>query len=890
MDWWLFTFFLGAILSLFLPIVPALFQLFLLLLIAIVFFYFKPLRSTSGLLFGALVVLASAGSYFYQIKQSEFSSQVALASQNKHALIVQGRVANLQTKQHLDISTASHSNEASLNKTRNNKKARFNFYVTHLDEQALNKPVLIRLSWDKPLFSVQQGQVLRLKVKLKPAHGLRNVGAFNYKRWLMSKQITFTGYVSNKINKSKLTRVPVNTLFTTSGSLQSESVQQHAQPKRQKALYVNQIVTEELTFRQQLFNRYQSALVHLTDEKHHQFSPLLLALTFGERGTLTTEHWQVLQRSGIGHLIAISGLHVGLVAAASYFIFLGLLRSLVLLPLNIQKVNARYVAIVLSLLCALFYCFLAGFSIPTVRAIVMLSMYWVFRLLCLKVSAKRIILLTLFILIILEPLSVLTVSFWLSLYAVMCLFIIAWRFKSFLMKGHYIIRFLKGLIVVQLSLTFLLLPLTALFFQQVSLVAIAANLIAIPWMSVISIPLALSSVLVLPFSEWLAQGLMNLQLTTTAMLWSFIKVLVDNSLSVLTVSQIQLFVLVLLYLITLLLVLFPQLFNRLTCYAYLVLNHALTIFSKSKQASILLGISVFVLLSFQLSTGESLENHHDKFTADNVSFNGDSSWQLIMQDVGQGLSLLLVKNERGILYDTGASYPSGFNMTDAVTIPTLKYRGVNTLDWLILSHSDNDHAGGFDKLHEQVNIKQLLTNSPLIAADKKLIADIKQQPCVQGHDVIWQGLTIKPLWPTKDWLLAQQAKQKQKNNDSCVLLISDGHHKLLLTGDISAKIERKLLSLHPDLKADVLVVPHHGSKTSSSNGFIRQVAPQLALISAGYLNRWSMPVPEILNKYRQLGINTVNTANVGAVEVTFANGRIFYQSYRDNLRPFWFLN
>ncbi|TPH14030.1 DNA internalization-related competence protein ComEC/Rec2 [Litorilituus lipolyticus] len=885
MDWWLFTFFLGAILSLFLPIVPALFQLILLLLIAIVFFYFKPLRSTSGLLFGAIVVLASAVSYFNQIKQSEFSSQVALASQNKHSLIVQGRVANLQINQQSNISTSSHSNRAKLNKTRKNKKARFNFSVTHLDEQVLNQPVLIRLSWDNPLFSVQQGQLLRLKVKLKPAHGLRNVGAFNYKRWLMSKQVAFTGYVSNKINKSKLIHVPVNTLLTSQASLQ-----QHAQSKRQKTLNVNQIVNEELTIRQQLFDRYQSALVQLTDEKHHQFSSLLLALTFGERTTLTTEHWQVLQRSGIGHLIAISGLHVGLVAAASYFICLGILRSLVFLPLNIQKVNARYVAIVASLLCAIFYCFLAGFSIPTVRAIVMLSMYWVFRLLCLNVSAKRIILLTLFILIMLEPLNVLTVSFWLSLYAVMCLFIIAWRFKSFLMRGHYITRFLKGLIVVQLSLTFLLLPLTALFFQQISLVAIAANLIAIPWMSVISIPLALSSVLVLPFSELLAQGLMSLQLTTMAMLWSFIKMLVDNSWSVLTVSQYQLFTLVLLYLITVWLLLFPHLFYRLTCYAHLVLNYALTVFSKLKQASTLFGLSVFVLSSFQLSTGERSENHHDKSTAYKVSSNGENSWQLIMQDVGQGLSLLLVKNERGILYDTGASYPSGFNMTDAVTMPTLKYRGVNTLDWLILSHSDNDHAGGFSKLHEQLNIKQLLTNSPHVVSAQNLITEIKKQPCVQGHDVMWQGLTIKPLWPSKAWLLAQQANQKQKNNDSCVLLISDGHNKLLLTGDISAKIEGKLLTLYPALKADVLVVPHHGSKTSSSNGFIRQVAPQLALISAGYLNRWSMPVPEILNKYRQLGINTVNTADVGAVEVTFTNGRIFYQSYRDNLRPFWFLN
>ncbi|WP_182440161.1 DNA internalization-related competence protein ComEC/Rec2 [Colwellia sp. RSH04] len=874
MDWWLFTFFLGAILSLFLPIVPALFQLFLLLLIAIVLYYFKISRFTSGLFFGACWILAFAGGYFYQIELSDLSRQVADAIKNRQAIVVKGNVVSLQANQYRHLPALD--NIAATTSVKNTK-VKFNFEITDINDQVLNTPILARLNWNKPLFNVHQGQVLKLNVKLKPAHGLRNVGAFSYKRWLISKDIAFTGYVSNKVHKPKADSASEQTqqkrLLNT-----HHTTQFIQQSKKEHSQYANEVLVHKPSLRQQLFNHYQGMLNALNDETTFQFAPLLLALTFGERSTLTTEQWQTLQQSGIGHLIAISGLHIGLVASASYFIFLLFFRSVVVLPVNIQTINARYVAIIFSLLCALFYCFLAGFSIPTMRALVMLSMYWLFRLLGLKVTAKRIILLTIFIIILLEPLSVLTMSFWLSLYAVTCLFIITWRFKYYLISGNYLIRFLKGLVVVQLSLTLLLLPITALFFQQVSLVAIAANLIAIPWMSVISIPLALFSIIALPFSEWLAQSLMSIQLSTTAMLWSIIEGLVSYSWSVLVISSSQLYWLLLLYLVSVILLIFPNVGKFLNYYLFQHFNilSQLSSFSRLRALSLTF-FAAFILLGGQLSLSASKQKINDNFAT-------RQAWQLVVQDVGQGLSLLLIKEKNALLYDTGASYPSGFNMADSVTLPVLKNKGISALDWVVLSHSDNYHAGSFSQLSSQIKINNLLTNVSLTTTD------IQRQPCVQGNHFIWQGLTVTSLWPSKEWLSEQKAAKKQKNNDSCVLLISDGYHKLLLTADISTKIEHELLRLYPRLDADVLVVPHHGSKTSSSKKFIKQLAPEFALISAGYLNRWSMPVPEVLKKYHLFKTTVVNTADVGAIVVNFKGEQLHLESYRDSLRPFWFLN
>jgi len=502
MDWWLASFFMGAILSLFLPIVPDLFVLFSLLLLSIIFFYYpknsvKPLRSSSGLLFGISWMLFNAFVFQHSWQENNLN---AIELSNK-AQWVQGQVLSLYSPKKL-----SKSNDSLVD-----NRLRFNFNITHLNKAKLNKAMQVRLSWTNASLLLQQGQTALLNVKLKPAHGLSNLGGFSYKTWLNSQAIIATGYVTNSKNKHK---------------------------SNHKS---NHILSDKNTLRQQLFLDYKKRLFDYKPD--HELSPLLLALGFGSRADLNKELWQVLQATGTGHLIAISGLHIGLVATGSYFLIMLIIR---LLPLRfvvsgnqLQLMNIRYVAIALSMVAAVSYGYLAGFSLPTIRALVMLSFYWAIRLLAINISIKRWLLLTLFVLTLTTPFSLFTASFWLSVYAVTIIFMTLWRFKHFISAGHKLWRFIKGLIVIQLSLTLMLLPVSAIFFQQISLTALMANIIAVPWMSFLSIPLCLLSVLLMPISATLSQFFIMLCLETLQYLWSYLAYLSIQPWSVITLSSVN---------------------------------------------------------------------------------------------------------------------------------------------------------------------------------------------------------------------------------------------------------------------------------------------------------------------------------------------------------------
>ncbi len=806
MDWWLASFFIGSILSLFLPIVPDLFVLFLLILLSITLFSYKPLRLSSGLFFGASWMLLNAFHYQNLWQDNNLNSlELAAAPQ-----WVKGQVSSLQ----------SSANPIQI--TSNKKSLRFNLNVTHVNSKKLNTIIKIRLSWKDASFSVQQGQVVELKVKFKPAHGLANLGGVSYQTWLRSKRIIATGYVIKDKD---------NYVFKTQNSI-----------------------------RQQLFNTYKGLL------PEHDLSPLLLALGFGSRSDLNQQLWQVLQTTGTGHLIAISGLHIGLVATGSYFFIMLLIR---LLPLSLcnnlrlfQTINIRYFVIAVSLGVGIIYGYLAGFSLPTIRALLMLSIYWLSRVLSLHISIKRWLLLTLFLLALMTPFSLFTASFWLSVYAVTIIFLTLWRFKSVLNRGNAVWRFIKGLFVIQLSLTLMLLPISAVFFQQVSLVALFANLVAVPWMSFFSIPLCLLSVFAMPFSESLSQFLMTCCLDSLQSLWHYLSYLSQQTWAVVKLSNMDIKLLVLLGIISI-----CWLFQLPIMNNYFIHNQ------KKQMIKFFVAISCSNLLFFVVITKTLNTNALNTISSNiNVLEKADyTPWQLVVFDVGQGLSLLIQRDSNAILYDTGAAYPSGFNMADAVILPYLQYSGVAQLDKLIISHSDNDHAGGLTKIQESIVLNELIYNNK--QAPKNAV-------CLQGKSFFWQNLHFKMLWPKNI--------VSKENDDSCVLLISDGKHSVLLTGDISKKIETALLQEYPKLSTDILIVPHHGSKTSSSDLFITTLQPSFAVASAGYINRWHMPVTEVVQRYKQHNVKLLNTAKSGQIIFTMSDQGISKRSYYHDLWPFWF--
>jgi len=344
----------------------------------------------------------------------------------------------------------------------------------------------------------------------------------------------------------------------------------------------------------------------------------------------------------------------------------------------------------------------------------------------------------------------------------------------------------------------------------------------------------------MPISETLTQLFIMLCLESVQLLWHYLTYLSIQPWAVIELEKLNVQLLVIGGGLSVVIVFFQPKITFNYRYAFILLCCSAFIFGVSKINEI---------------QGHSLKN-----------------WQLVVFDVGQGLSVLIQRDNKAILYDTGASYPSGFNMVEAAVLPYLQYAGIQKLDKVIISHSDNDHAGGLKVLQQSIPIDELIFNS----------SKNNNRACQQGKAFNWQGLTIEMLWPEK--VIAKE------NDDSCVLLISDGKHKVLLTGDISKKVEAKLIVQYPQLQADILVVPHHGSKTSSSNAFISQLKPQFAIVSAGFLNRWHMPVVDVVQRYQANNIQLLNSAKSGQIIISFAEKGIRYQTYHDDLWPFWFSN
>lgn len=783
MDWWLLSFFLGALLSLFLPIVPTYFYVVLFIVLTVLTCFFQNTRRFALLILGMSWMLFHGANYHKNIEN--LSEELAGVANRK--LEIHGIVDSIPQQK--------------------SGVVRFNFIVTKIADRHLHDKIRIRLSWQKTKHVFKLGQLWRLSIRIKPAHGLANIGGFSYQTWLRKNDIIATGYVIGKSD--------------------------------------NKLLDDYAGIRQKLYNQLTS---HLPE---NQLAPLLLALSFGERSKLTKAHWQILQTTNTQHLIAISGLHLGLIATMSFAVFSLLVKFAPLFRLLKPKykeivvdTNIQMAIVLLSCATVLFYAYLAGFSIPTLRALFMLFLYWGARMLGVKLSPIRWLLITLFLITLITPFSLFSSSFWLSFYAVSIIFLFVWRFKALTSNNKpnksfrsKISFWLKGGFYLQCALVLLMIPISLQFNHQLSLVALPANLIAVPWMSFTSIPLSLLAVIFLPISITISEHLINLSLLSLEMLWWWLEILSGLSVASINASNLYLTVGIIIVLFFIIRVVLAVNVTRLHLF--------------------FLSLVLVSVISLTLFLQQN-----------------EKRWQLSVMDVGQGLSVIVEANNRVMVYDTGAEFPSGFSMAETVVLPYLKFRGLSTLDWLVLSHNDNDHAGGVNTLESSLSINKKLSN----------FGDNSQR-CLSGRSFNWQFLQVQILSP--DTVVGEE------NDDSCVLKISDGNTSVLLPGDISSKVEKHLVESHIEksvLKSDIMVVPHHGSKTSSSKAFIKAVSPSLAIFSAGYLNRWNMPVQQVVERYKQQNIATLNTAIDGTIIVRIEPDTHSVYTYRNDIWPFWFAN
>ncbi|MGB1109740.1 MAG: DNA internalization-related competence protein ComEC/Rec2 [Gammaproteobacteria bacterium] len=640
-------------------------------------------------------------------------------------------------------------------------------------------PGLIRLSWREAPAELQPDSRLSLRVRLRSPHGFRNPHLFDYERWLFQQGIGATGYV----REGQL-------LATGERSLDK--------------------------LRWSLAGSIRGAL------GEGDGAALIQALSVGYRGDLRPELRRQFQDAGTAHLIAISGLHVAMVSG---LVFLLVVRGLK--PRWLDWTPMHWAA-VLSILAAGAYAALAGFALPTLRAWVMLSVVLGAVLARRRINWNRGLLLALAVVLMLMPLSVLDAGFWLSFGAVLSLIYSGSADNS---RGYF-----QRLLISQAVLFVGLFPLLSFWFGAVPLWSPLMNLIAIPLVGAVCVPLSLLGLGLQALGEPLgvSLGLPLLVVAAWVLEW-----FADAQAWLLGEADITWSI------------------AAAPIWAYLLAaTGALLLFSPMAWKLRLLGLGFGLPLILGVA-------------------NRPPVLAITVMDVGQGQAVLLQTANHALVYDMGPRYRSGFDTGAAIVLPLMRALGENNPDILLASHDDLDHAGGSKALRKAFEDAVFMAPGPIEGK-------APDRHCRSGQSWRWDGVHLEVLHPPT-------GLSANDNNMSCVLKVGWKDHAVLLTGDIEASVERDLVRTMPmKLAADLMLAPHHGSRSSSSIEFIDAVSPRWVLISAGWGNRWSMPHDEVLMRYREKGLSPYVTADSGAISASLNDtGEWRIREERERRRYLW---
>jgi competence protein ComEC len=674
---------------------------------------------------------------------------------------------------------------------------RFNF--APLPSEKWPNPGHLRLIWfSEPEQPLRPGQQWQLTVRLKRAHGMLNPGVFDYSKWLFKNRILTIGTVQDNADKPRLLSQP--SVFNIDN------------------------------WRYRLAKAIRHNLGELPS------TGILIALAVGERQWVTQEQRTVLGQTGTAHLIAISGLHIGLIALFAIAFFWIVRRGLRLYPSKAMYwLPAPRFAALLSLLAAFYYALMAGFSLPTQRAFIMVAVAVSGIIFARQVS--HLLALALLFVLLWDPLSVLSAGFWLSFGAVAA---ILYALKGKRNTGlSSLNKWGVGTFRTQWAATLGLFPIVLAIFGYIPLTSFLANMVAIAWVSFVIAPLTLlgtALILVLPS---LGSTLLQFAASVFDALWVFIDWLAKWS-----VWQRHT----------------PPLWTVIAA----MVGVAILLLPRGFPAR-WLGI-LWILPIF--------------FTPPAHPQRGEVWFSLL--DVGQGLAAVVRTENYVLVYDTGPKFCSGSNTGKMVVVPFLRAKGIQQVDKLLISHGDNDHIGGAQSVLENLKVDQVLSSAPE-KIEEILSADSKVLSCQTGQHWRWDGVDFQILHPPANYVA------KKRNDHSCVLKVSSAGGTLLLAGDIEKNSEYYLVRHHQsDLAADILVVPHHGSQTSSTESFIEAVNPSIALFSTGYLNHFGHPKKEIVQRYRRRKISVWDTAPAGAISFRLSAEGISAPSLaREEMRHYW---
>ncbi len=672
---------------------------------------------------------------------------------------------------------------------------RFVFDVEGVFTPGAEVPPRISLTWYQSGDAAQApdlhpGQRWRLSARLRRPHGNANPGGFDFEAWMLERGLRAVGYVRADAPAALLV-ARVN-----------------------HPAYVLERAREAVRAR----------LLGALDGR--PYAGVIVALAVGDQRAIPPPQWRIFTRTGVNHLMSISGLHITMVASLVYLLALRLWRRSETLTLRLPAMRAAAAA---GLAAALAYAALSGFAVPAQRTVFMLAMVaaalwlgWMTRPLAVLAAAAALV-------IVLDPMAVISAGFWLSFGAVAVIM---------LAGGGRIGRFswLGAWARTQWAVTLALMPLLLAMFQQVSLVSPIANAVAIPLVSLVVVPLTLLAA-VLPL-DWLANAAHGIM----ALCMSVLETL-DNVPDAAWQQHAPPAWAVPLAMLGAIWMLLPRGFPARWVGAGLMLP-------------------LFLSLPPRPAPGEL--------------------WVTIL-DVGQGLAVFVRTQGHSLLFDTGPAFSDQVSAGERIVVPYLRASGIRRLDGIIVSHDDLDHSGGARAVLQAMPVQWL--SSPLSNVHPISEAAAFSRRCSAGERWEWDGVAFEILHPGAG---SYNEFDLKDNDRSCVLRIVSPYGAVLLPADIERRSEIRLLREYPGrLSADVLIAPHHGSRTSSTPEFVRAVAPRLVVFAVGYHNGFGHPYPPVVRRYREQGSELVRTDLAGAVLIRMSSSGIETTGWRQFERRYW---
>ncbi len=688
------------------------------------------------------------------------------------------------------------------------------------------------------------GDFIRFKTRLKASHSFQNPGGFDYVRYLRYKGIMARGFIKDS---SGIVVLREN---------QGDILKTHLERLRRNLKRL------------------------IRDNSSSPEGEIIQAMILGDQKEIPKEVMEKFNKTGTTHIIAISGFNIGIIAFLSFIVIRLIMKSstYLLLRFNIFKVSTIF-----AIVPVVIYTFIAGMGVSVVRAAIMAVTFMIAIILGKERDLYNSLALAALIILVIYPPSLFDISFQLSFAAVWAILFItprlismipenkseeAYRYKALTNKG---LKNIYIFLVVSLSATLGTLPLIVLYFNRMSTIVLLSNLIVVPILGIIAIPVCTAIILAAPFSHALALFFLDISSFLVRVSVSTVDFFASIPGSSVFVST-------------------PTLPEITAYYLFLIAAVKLIDFRRREESS----ASKIKISISPLWYSITLAALAVFFAIDAIYLyarDNNESLRVTAIDVGQGSSTLIrLPGGKKILVDGGGFYENIFDVGKYVVAPYLWHERIKDIDIVVLTHPHPDHLNGLLYILSNFDVKEVWSNGETAEIETyedfaKIINDKKITHRLISGDIghiTMNGATVTILNPSKTINLRKDMSRKfdKTNNDAIVMKLTLGNVSVLLPSDISEPTEASLVKSDKDLRSQIMFVPHHGGFTSSTMPFLYRTKPEIAVISCGADNVYNDPRPDVLKRYLRLGTKILRTDINGAIDITTDGNNITYSSYK----------